>query len=295
MDRPRTRSRRGWEIAPAGSPSGLPNSSFTRRRVLLLLTLAGSLLSAAAGSPSSAVAASGAYVALGDSYSSGVGAGRYVAASGACLRSSRSYVHQLGRKVSSFRACSGATTGSVLRSQLGTFPSNTRLVTISIGGNDAGFIDVIQSCLFGAPAACSDSVAGAERFVRQNMPGRLRRVYDAIRRRAPRATVLVAGYPRLFARRPWCSSVGEIDDREQRRLNEASNLLAGTIAAEVRRHGGFRFADVREAFDGGGVCSSAPRILGVTNPATHSFHPNAAGYRTYARVIKRRLSRSARG
>ncbi len=212
-----------------------------------------------------------------------------MASSGSCLRSRRSYVHRLGRAVSSFRACAGATTGSVLSGQLGSFPSDTRLVTISIGGNDAGFVNVIQTCLLGARSACDARVSQAERFVRRSLPGRLRRVYDAIRRGAPRATVLVAGYPRLFARRPWCGRIGAVDEREQRRLNEASNLLARTIAAAVRRHRGFRFADMRTAFNGGGVCSRSPRINGVNGSAVSAFHPNAAGYGTYARAIKRRL------
>ncbi|MDQ3721501.1 MAG: SGNH/GDSL hydrolase family protein [Actinomycetota bacterium] len=234
-------------------------------------------------------AASGAYVALGDSYSSGLGAGGYIASSGACLRSRHSYAYGLGRAVTSFRACAGARADDVLSRQLGRFPGNTRLVTITIGGNDAGFIDVIEECLFGSAGACSARVREAERFVRDELPARLRRVYDAIRDRAPQATVVVAGYPQLFARRPWCGSVGRIEDREQRRLNEAANLLARTIGAEVSHHRGFRFADVREAFDGGGICSSSSRIHGVANPQINSFHPTARGFETYARVIRRRL------
>jgi lysophospholipase L1-like esterase len=255
--------------------------------VLVPLAVAASLLPAAACS--GGAASSSAYVALGDSYSSGVGAERYVAGSGHCLRSRQSYVYQLGRDVSSFRACAGATTGSVLSGQLGAFPAGTGLVTITIGGNDAGFVDVVASCLLGSPGKCSDRVARAERFVREGLPGRLRRVYDAIRRRAPDATVVVAGYPRLLARRPWCYDVGDVDDGEQRRLNEASDLLARTTAAEVRRHSGFRFVDVRQAFEGGGVCSSMPLIHGVTDPLTSSFHPNVAGFQAYARAIKPRV------
>ena len=64
---------------------------------------------------------------------------------------------------------------------------------------------------------------------------------------------------------------------------------SGTIAAEVRRHRGFRFADVREAFAGGGVCAASARILGVTRPGFASFHPTARGQASYARVIRRRL------
>ena len=256
------------------------------------------LLAAAVGAPvavavvpiaSRTTAASAAYVALGDSYSSGVGAARYSSSSGACLRSPQSYAYQLGRRVSSFRACGGATTDDVLRRQLKAFPRDTRLVTITIGGNDAGFADVLRTCLFGAPADCDRRVGRAEQFVRGDLPRRLRRVYRAIRDRAPRATVIVAGYPRLFARRPWCSPIGRIDDREQRRLNDGADLLARTIGAEVRRYRRFRFADVREAFNGHEVCSSAPRIRGASDPAIYSFHPNPRGYTTYARVIKRTL------
>jgi lysophospholipase L1-like esterase len=235
----------------------------------------------------SAEPAPGAYVALGDSYSAGIGAERYDDAAGACLRSPQSYVQQLGRSVSSFRACGGATTGDVLRRQLAPFPHDTELVTITIGGNDAGFADVLRTCLRGSPAACDRRVARAERFVRDDLPGRLRRVYSAIRERAPQATVVVAGYPRLFAARPWCSAVGRIDEREQRRLNAGSDLLARTIATEVRRRRGFRFADVRAAFDGHGICSGAPHIRGVSRPAIFSFHPNVRGYGTYATVVER--------
>jgi len=192
--------------------------------------------------------APGAYVALGDSYSSGVGAGSYLRQSGACLRSRRAYAYGLGRPVTSFRACGGARTDDVLSSQLDPFPADTRLVTITIGGNDAGFAGVLERCLFGSPRACGRRIDAAERFVRRELPARLRRVYAAIRERAPQATVVVAGYPRLFARRPWCGGVGRIDEAEQRRLNEGANLLVRTIAAEVERHRGFRFADVREAF-----------------------------------------------
>lgn len=258
-------------------------------RMLLAVALVGAVAAAAVLIASGTTAASSAYVALGDSYSSGVGAERYFSGSGACLRSPQSYVHQLGRRVSSFRACAGASTGDVLGRQLKAFPRDTRLVTITIGGNDAGFADVLDSCLFGARPVCHRRVGDAEQFVRRDLPARLRRVYEAIRARAPRASVVVVGYPRLFARRPWCSPIGRIDDREQRRLNEGADLLARTIGAEVRRHRGFRFADVREAFHGHGICSSAPGIHGATTPGISSFHPNLRGYTVYARAVKRRL------
>jgi len=241
------------------------------------------------GAAAAAAPAPGAYVALGDSYSAGVGAGSYIAQSGVCARSRRAYPYGLGRPVTSFRACGGARSSDVLDRQLGPFPSGTRLVTITIGGNDAGFSNVLERCLFGSPRACSRRVDEAERFVRDKLPARLRRVYESIRRRAPQAAVVVAGYPRLFARRPWCSPVGRIDEREQRRLNEGANLLVRTIAA-VERLAHVDEAKAVVALDlGGGVCSSSPRILGATRPGFASFHPTARGQATYARAIRRRL------
>ncbi|MEA2190344.1 MAG: hypothetical protein QOI73_465, partial [Solirubrobacteraceae bacterium] len=134
-----------------------------------------------------------AYVAIGDSYSSGVGTETYTEESGACLRSTQSYVHLLDRRVSSFRACAGATTGGVIDLQLKPFPKNTKLVTLTVGGNDAGFLAVIATCLLKGTAACEKRIDQAERYARGELSGRLGRTFDAIRRRAPDATVVVAG------------------------------------------------------------------------------------------------------
>src|SRR6266513_2661495 len=63
------------------------------------------------------------YVALGDSYSSGVGAGSYDSGSGSCKRSTRAYPALWAAAHTpssfSFTACSGARTGDVVNGQLG--------------------------------------------------------------------------------------------------------------------------------------------------------------------------------
>jgi lysophospholipase L1-like esterase len=236
-----------------------------------------------------APAASGGYVALGDSYTSGLGTTKFIASSGACKRSRQSYAYLIGRKLSAFRACAGATTEDVLDKQLKAFPGTTKLVTITIGGNDAGFADVLSTCLLGRPAICSSRIEAASRFIRDKLPARLRKTYAAIRKRAPKATVVVAGYPRLFAGKP-CGGAGKIDAASQRRLNTGSDLLAQTIASEVKRHARFRFADVRDAFEGHGLCSASSRIAGINSGTIlNAFHPNPAGYLSYARVIERAL------
>ena len=166
----------------------------------------------------------------------------------------------------------------MLRDQLGRFPANTRLVTITIGGNDAGFADVVG-------AACS--VPGGVRAARRprrairarRAPGRLRRVYETIRERAPRATVS-RRLPAAAGRRAVVRRGRQIDERERRLLNAGGDLLARTIAAEVRRHGAFgswtsaRRSRPRRLF-------GRPGILAVSGISSFT-RPRAATRRTPA-------------
>lgn len=197
-------------------------------------------------------------------------------------------MYQLSRTPSSFRACASATTSDILDHQLKPFPKDTKLVTITIGGNDAGFADVISSCLFGSESTCTTRVDSASAFIRKTLTARLRHAYLAIRKHAPKATVVVAGYPRLFAGKP-CAAAGKIAAASQLRLTAGSDLLARTIATEVKRHARFRFADVRTAFAAHGVCSATPWVAGINGSILNAFHPNPAGYEAYARVIKAAL------
>lgn len=87
------------------------------------------------------------HVALGDSCASGLGAGVHDPAGGQCKRSQRAYpALQAARydEVSfAFAACAGAETTDVRTEQLGALEDGTDLVTLSVGGNDAGFAPVV--------------------------------------------------------------------------------------------------------------------------------------------------------
>src|SRR5215468_915112 len=95
------------------------------------------------------------YVALGDSYSSGVGAG---STSGSCSQSPNAYPELWAAANSpasfTFAACSGATTSDVISSQLSSLNSSTTLVSISIGGNDVGFSSIMETCVLGSTSSC---------------------------------------------------------------------------------------------------------------------------------------------
>ncbi len=243
-----------------------------------VLGLAGAF--AGLGFPAQAAAAAPAavrYVALGDSYASGVGAGD---TSGACGQSPNAYPSLWARAnpVASFTfaACSGATTASVISGQLSSLDASTTLVSITVGGNDAGFTSVMETCVLESTSACENAVSAGEKFIAGALPGRLDAVLGAIRADAPTATVVVVGYPDFYDLNAWfCFGLSRADHQA---LDAGVNALDGALQAAAAR-GGDAFADVRGEFSGHELCDGAGWLNAVTWPVGDSYHPTAAGQR----------------
>ncbi|MDX3609672.1 MULTISPECIES: SGNH/GDSL hydrolase family protein [Streptomyces] len=223
-------------------------------------------------------AAAGGYVALGDSYSSGVGAGSYLSDSGDCRRSTAAYPYlwQAANSPASFDfvACSGATTSSVASSQLGVLSASTSLVSVTAGGNDVGFADVMQDCVLGSEATCLSSVDAAVGQMNNTLPGSLDSLYDGIRTRAPQAQVVVLGYPRFYQLSGSC--VAGLSEAERAAINNASDVLNDVIAKRSA-DAGFTFSSVVDEFTGHELCSGDAWLHSVTVPVYNSYHPKAAG------------------
>ncbi|KEI45709.1 SGNH/GDSL hydrolase family protein [Saccharopolyspora rectivirgula] len=248
----------------------------SRAAAAVALALAGTITTAPAFADTNAAEN---YVALGDSYASGVGTREYFEDSGDCKRSPKAYpqlwadAHDVSNF--SFVACSGAVTDDVNSEQLDALSSETTLVTISIGGNDIGFVDVITGCLLNTDEGCADKVAEAEEKARDELPAKLEQTYANIRQAAPNAEVVVLGYPRLNDLGD-CSIPG-YSEAKRERINEGADVLA-EIIQEQASAAGFTFADTRAAFDGHGVCSDDEWINGPSSPLAESFHPNTDGH-----------------
>ena len=245
-----------------------------RQRRLAVLTMAVSFLFAGfLAAP--AQAASVDYVALGDSYSSGVGA---PGLSGLCLRSRQGYPQLWAdsHAVASFRtaACGGAVTDDVRNLQVWALNSGIDAVTITIGGNDVGFATAMITCTLGSTSSCLDAVEDGRNYARTTLPGDLDATYAAIRSRAPSAKVYVLGYPRLFEE---TACPGGISLTKRQVLNQAANELSGIIAGRAGA-AGFTYVDVRSVFAGHGICGATPWI-NAFSVSVNAFHPNAAGYR----------------
>jgi lysophospholipase L1-like esterase len=246
----------------------------TATTVALLLGL--SVLPAQAAPAAAAPVTS--YVALGDSYSSGLGAGGYDPASGRCKRSTRAYPvlwkNAHAPESFAFAACAGALTTDVGRSQLGRLDAATDVVSITVGGNDAGFADTMTTCVLKGRSACLARVERAGTYIAHTLPARLDAVYDAVRRRAPAAHVVVLGYPHLYALHGDCR-LG-IGDTSRAAIDRAADALDDVLAKRAADHG-FTFADVRPAFRGHEICTADRWLHSVTWPVAASYHPTARG------------------
>lgn len=238
-----------------------------------------------AGTGSSAVSTAQSavnYVALGDSYSSGVGGGNYISSSGPCDRSPGSYtaLWAAANDPASYvsEACSGATTGNVASTQLSALSPSTTLVSITVGGDDAGFVSVMETCalLFFITLPCVDAVQAEENVITSDLPGELNALLAEIKADAPNATVVVLGYPEFFD----LSVAGCLVMLPASRtiIDQAADLIDSVIQTAAVSAGDV-FADVRPAFAGHEVCDSDSWInkldwldVGV------SYHPTPDGY-----------------
>lgn len=278
------------------------------------------------------------YAALGDSYSSGEGVAPYENPAdtlySGCHRSTRAYPQliklpgdptELSDRSDvefSFLACSGAETKHVqaageprydLPPQLA--PSNhvdasRDLVTITIGGNDAQFANIIKFCLAHPncttiePFAPHSDMQLAELFpLLAARAGYLQLLtLSELKSKTPNAATLVMDYPILLGGNECpAASVPLLPDlklsaEEQSDLRDA-NALFNTITRQVANIVGLHVVSVEDHFEGHGVCGTNDDwIAGLRVPDfKSSFHPTARGQREYAKIINNYLQSTSSG
>lgn len=161
------------------------------------------------------------YVALGDSFASGLGAdtnqyqgekfweydpATVVPGQNECYRAfNNAYAPRVAAAKGyalTFAACQGATTAEILNvSQFPTQPvqinsvtTDTELITLQIGGNDVQYINIVSCVLSSECTASSPAYANSLAILQNQLPARLDAVYAAITQRAPQAKVLTIDY-----------------------------------------------------------------------------------------------------
>lgn len=246
--------------------------------VPLLATL--SLLVGTTSAATAAPLAIAKYVALGDSYTVGVGTYGYDDPNDPCRRGPFAYprLWAAAHPATAFTeaSCSGARTADVLATQLPLVTPDTSLVTIQVGGNDAGFVDVLVGCTFGSDSDCVTRTQAASEIVRATVAPALQKTYAAVRANAPSARVIVIGYPHVYQAGGTC--FGQLSAPKQAAINATADVLAGVTATQASA-AGFTFLDARTTFAGHEICTSDWYLTALEIfKLNESFHPNKKGH-----------------
>jgi len=259
-----------------------------------------------------ATAATGRYVALGDSYTAGPLIPNQSLSPLGCLRSDHNYPHlvQPGLTTAAFTdiSCSGATTDDMFAAQsteIGTNPpqldaltADTRVVTLGIGGNDIGFSSVVENCARLNPFdPCKDDyvhdgIDEISQRIAATAP-KVDAVIAAIHARSPGAKVHVVGYPVILPASGFgCWPTVPITPTDVPYLRskeiELNTMLANRAAADGAFYDGTYPSSV-----GHDVCKATGTrwVEGLvpTSPAA-PVHPNALGMQSTARVVLGRIN-----
>ena len=216
------------------------------------------------------------YVAMGDSYSSGVGTGSYTLDS-TCKRSvyAYPYLFMQKHKMGSFQfvACSGAKTTDLIAKQLSALSASTNLVTMTIGGNDIGFASLIQQCTL---SDCTSTLLKTTASLATTLGPPLDTAFADVRKAAPDAVVIVLGYPHVFSGASCLGTLG-ITSTEEKDANALADAMDGVLSTYATRYG-FTYESALTPWTGHAVCSSSPWLNGLNLFATgESYHPTRAG------------------
>lgn len=296
----------------------------SRKSALLGAAALGAALALTSTSAQAATPAPGHYVALGDSYAAGAGVPGQSA--GLCLRSDRNYGHlvatALQAKAYTDVTCSAAKVSAMTQpqypglpwggaAQLDAVTADTDLVTLGIGGNDLGvtplgIAEVIATCIGGAVVnplgtPCKDvynhghwdwsswSWQYGSDDLTDRINGAAPQLADVLRQihaKAPKARVLVVGYPSVLpADGSDCFLAQPVTSGDVEYLHGVLGKLNGMLKATAAA-GGATYVDTATPTRGHDVCSADRWIEGAL-PGTPAvpFHPNATGEKVMADAV----------
>jgi lysophospholipase L1-like esterase len=260
------------------------------------------------------------YTSMGDSYSAGEGTGNYDpvgtnANSKGCHRSpsafGRVYAATLNVTIDHI-ACSGAIMPNITTTgQNGELPQidqlnpETRLVTVTIGGNDAGFADVLKTCIKRTYLSLPIFYPTCQSYYSQNdsnnldnkidgLRPQLAAVYTEIRNKAPNAEIVAVTYPNIFSYGNTCAGITGLLVSDVNWLWTETGHLDDVIVAATR-DAGISQLDLRAIFVGHQLCDADPWVYSIPIPVptdTQSwdtrgwFHPTVDGQAAMAQYLQ---------
>ncbi len=294
--------------APAAPATAAPAAPVTAPRPAAKAQVAVTVHDAAV-TATSAVAA-GPIVALGDSYTAGDLLPLDLTARPlGCTRSTKAYPVLVASALQAplvTAACAGAGVQYMTGAQstnLGTNPpqlnalaSDDSVVMLTLSGDDIGFWSTLDTCmelsvtdLFGSPCERHFTSGGTDQLAARVTAEteKITTVLADIRARAPRARILVVGYPDLFPQSGGCWPAVPITNGDVAYLRSTELLLNAMLAGDARAAGA-TFVDTYTPTIGHDICQrpSVKDVEGlVPTSLAYPFHPNARGQAAMAAAV----------
>lgn len=246
---------------------------------------------------------SGKYVALGDSFTANSFHSPGASSNG-CDQTGRNQPHVVQARMgfSSFvdASCDGATSDDIMAagtgnaSQISFVTSTTKLVTLSIGGNDIGFSDIVKDCATKLPGS-SGCQSQYVHDGRDELSGRIAAtapkvdaVLAEIKRKAPAAKTFVVGYPTVLPETgngcyPLVPVLPSDVPYLRAKVKELNAMLAARAGAA-----GVTYVDIATPSIGHDFCQSgsAKWVEGIVPTSVAApVHPNARGMAGWAPTV----------
>jgi len=286
-----------------GSPAARPSAGAT------------SAVPGASAGPASpaANAVAGPVVALGDSYTAGALLPMDPQAKPpGCLRSAKAYPVLVAAALHApltDAACASAGVKNMTEAQptyLGTNPAQLSVLTpddgivlLTLSGDDMGFLNVLQECVklsfthpWGSPCRAHYGDSASAQVAAES--AKMTLVLRDIAARAPRARIVVVGYPDMFPQSGGCWPRVPITSGDIAYLRGIEFQVNAMLAA-VAQSAGATFVDTYTPTIGHDFCKpeSVRDVEGlVPGSLALPFHPNARGQAAIAAAVLTALRRS---
>jgi len=249
----------------------------------------------------------GHYVAMGSSFAAGPGITKSAEPPPArCRRSADNYAHQLAarRKLAlTDVSCSGATTDAILEpwghqpAQIEAVLPETTLVTVTIGGNDLGYMTGLMAAACQTLASNRADPVALDRcgpiphpddadYVR--LEAAMTRIAVEVKARAPSARLVFVNYLTVLPQAGSCALAPLAPEAAKNSRTLARKLLA--LTAKVAKAQGAEVFSAASLSRTHSVCARHPWMNGYPAPAGGAaFHPNLAGMTAVAEGLDRQL------
>lgn len=251
------------------------------------------------------------YVSMGSSFAAGPGVTTSADAPPTrCGRSTDNYAHQLARKrdlALTDVSCGGAVTANLLApwgdtpAQLDAVDAATQLVTVTIGGNDLGYMAGLMtaSCQYvaqaaaagaAAPTRCPPARTPTEQDFR-DVEGRMQQIAAEVHRRAPTARLVFIQYFTVLPPHGTCAAT-PLTDAQADAARQLARRLA-ELTARAATAGGADLLPLDKLSQNHDACAEAPWVNGFPRPDAPVkgafYHPNLAGMTAVADALDRML------